>query len=115
MMTAKQPEPSRFKADSLGDVFNTITTWASILEPHGWTLVLGDGDAPRSEWMSPFTLDAPRFVGTVRTMRLIVIGHTDSLGPEVQGGVSKFQAFSILNHGGDDAAAAKAIIEGRQA
>jgi hypothetical protein len=32
----------------------------------------------------------------------------------VQGGISKFRAYSLLNHDGDDHAAAKAIIEGRQ-
>ena len=106
-------EHSRFKADSLGDVFNLQHSWASILEPHGWKLVTGDGDEPRSQWLSPFSQDTPSFVGTVRTMRLVVIGRTDLLGDEVQGGLSKFRAYSILNHGGDDAAAAKAIIEGR--
>ena len=115
-MDAKQPEPSRFKADSLGDVFNLQHSWASILEPHGWTLVAGDGDEPLSKWLSPFTLDAPSFTGVVRTMRLVVIGHAAQLGPEVQGGLSKFQAYAILNHGGDDRAAAAAIISmGRQA
>ena len=115
-MDARQPERSRFKADSLGDVFSATHSWASILEPHGWTLVTGDGDEPLSKWLSPFTLDAPSFTGVVRTMRLVVIGHTNALGPTVQGGISKFQAYSILNHGGDDHAAAAAIISmGRQA
>jgi hypothetical protein len=115
-METPQPDPSRFKADSLGDVFNLQHTWASILEPHGWTLVNGDGDEPRSQWLSPFDPDARSFTGVVRTMRLVVIGHTEQLGPEVQGGLSKFQAFSILNHGGDDHAAATAIVtsNGRQ-
>ena len=113
-METPQPEHSRVKADSLGDVFNLTHTWASILESHGWVCVNGDGDEPRSKWLSPFTLDTPSFTGVVRTMRLVVIGHTEQLGPEVQGGLSKFEAYSILNHGGDDHAAAKAIIEGRQ-
>ena len=115
-METPQPEHSRFKADSLGDVFNLQHTWASILEPHGWTLITGDGDEPRSKWLSPFDPDARRFTGVVRTMRLVVIGHTEQLGPEVQGGFSKFQAFSLLNHGGDDHAAAVAIVtsNGRQ-
>ena len=115
-MDARQPEPSRFKADSLGDVFSATHSWKSILEPHGWTLVDGDGDAPRSKWLSPFDPDSRSFAGVVRTMRLVVIGRTDLLGPEVQGGLSKFQAYSILNHGGDDHAAAVAIVtsNGRQ-
>lgn len=118
-MDARQPERSRFKADSLGDVFNLTHTWASILEPHGWKLVTGTGDEPRSRWLSPEPgerLHGHRYSGEIRTMRLITFGHTNSLGPEVQGGFSKFQAFSILNHGGDDHAAAAAIISmGRQA
>ena len=116
-MDAPTSEPSRFKADSLGDVFNLQHTWASILEPHGWECVTGDGDEPRSKWLSPFDPDARSFTGVVRTMRLVVIGHTDSFGPRVQGGFSKFQAYSILNHGGDDHAAAVAIVtsNGRQA
>ena len=115
-METPQPEHSRFKADSLGDVFNLQHSWASILEPHGWKLVSGDGEERLSQWLSPFDVDAPSFTGVVRTMRLVVIGHTEQLGPEVQGGLSKFQAFSILNHGGDDHAAATAIVtsNGRQ-
>ena len=101
-------EPSRFKADSLGDVFNLQHTWASILEPHGWTLVRGDGDEPRSQWQAP-SGDGYQ-IGEVRTMRLTVCPHTGPLSSTEQGGVSKFRAYSILNHYSDDAAAAKAII-----
>ena len=120
-MDAKQPEPSRFKADSLGDVFNVQHTWASILEPHGWTLVSGDGDEPRSRWKSPQQYGGRRgadyYDAEIRAMRLIAFGHTASFGQRVQGGFSKFQAFSLLNHGGDDHAAAVAIVtsNGRQA
>ena len=113
-MDAPTSEHSRFKADSLGDVFNLQHTWASILEPHGWTLVTGDGDEPRSKWQSP-SGDGYQ-IGEVRTMRLIVCPHTGPLGTAEQGGVSKFRAYSLLNHGGDDHAAAVAIVtsNGRQ-
>ena len=119
-METPQPEHSRFKADSLGDVFSATHTWASIIEPHGWVLVKGDGDSPRSRWKSPQQHGGRRgadyYDAEIRTMRLVVIGHTDSFGPRVQGGFSKFQAFSLLNHGGDDHAAAVAIVtsNGRQ-
>jgi len=116
-MTAPQPEYSRFKADSLADVFNATHTWAEILIPHGWTLVKGDGDGARSRWASP---PRPGLIGgadyydaVIRTCHLHV--YSRSIGLEV-GGVSKFRAYTILNHGGDDHAAAIAIVtsNGRQ-
>ena len=118
-METPQPEPSRFKADSLGDVFSATHTWASIIGPHGWLCIKGDGESPRSQWLSPargLGLGS-RHTVEIRTMRLHTFCDTEAFGPQVQGGISKFRAYSLLNHGGDDHAAAVASVtsNGRQA
>ena len=114
-MDARQPEPSRFKADSLADTFNTITTWAAVLEPHGWTLVSGDGDERNSQWRAPGETET--FSAQIRTCQLCVHSPHTAFGDGLKIAtilghpisISKFRAFAILDHDGDLDAAANAI------
>lgn len=105
--------PSRYVGDSIADWYSTMHTWAQVLEPHGWTLISGDGDERGSQWRHP-TATSP-FSATIRTCCLFVyspntaFGDTNSIttagNPH---GFTKFRAFAVLDHGGDLSAAALA-------
>ncbi|CAB4785835.1 MAG: hypothetical protein F2735_00295 [Actinobacteria bacterium] len=99
-------EHSRFKADSFADTFNSSRTWASILEPMGWKLRSGDGESPRSHWCGWGMTEG----GVIRTKQLHLESSFTGLG-KAGDFVSKFRAYSIIHHNGDDQAAATAIKE----
>lgn len=94
-----------------GDDYEAKTDWADILTPHGWTLhsTLTSGER---FWTRPGK--HPRDGHSAST------GHADdrdrlyvfsSSVPDfpVEEPITKFSAYSILNHGGDDTAAARAL------
>lgn len=92
-----------------GDEFETKTDWADILTPHGWSLHSTQADGTRF-WVRPGK--KPRDGHSAST------GHADDrdrlyvFSSSVQEfdtdtPYTKFKAYSILNHGGDDTKAAK--------
>lgn len=94
-----------------GDDYEQKTDWADILTPHGWTLhsTLTSGER---FWTRPGK--HPRDGHSAST------GHADdrdrlyvfsSSVPDfpVEEPITKFRAYSILNHAGDDTAAARAL------
>lgn len=118
-------EPSRFTASNgsglrPGDDFNERGTWEPILEPHGWTRVGQSGE--RKLWRRPGK-DTPGISATTGSLSkagndLFVVFSSnahpfDSCGPGGKAGASytKFAAYTLLNHGGDFAAATRALAD----
>ena len=102
--------PSKFRADSLVDTFGAVVPWAVVLEPHGWTCVLGTGDSPRSRWRAPVT--TADYSADIRTMQLFLYDSSTNIGrPNSPGSLSKFDVWARLNFDGDHAAATAALRE----
>lgn len=95
---------------SIADAYSAATTWAQVLEPHGWTLVGGGGDGDGSRWRHPTATAA--WSATVRHDCLFIYSHNTPFpvcGDGAKNGITRFRAYSILNHGGDMSAAATAL------
>ena len=98
---------------SIADSFCESTSWADVLEPHGWTLAHrgADLDADGARWLHPTATSACS--ATIRTGCLFVYSPntpfdvTEASNPK---GYTKFKAHAVLNHGGDMSAAARALM-----
>lgn len=97
---------------SIADIFTSSTTWAQVLEPHGWTLVGGDGDSDGSRWRHPTATSA--WSATVRHSCLFSYSPNAGLpvvGEGGKNGLTRFRAFALLDHGGNMSAAATSLKE----
>jgi putative DNA primase/helicase len=90
-----------------GEDYERRTDWSDILAPAGWTLVYTSGRM--RAWRRP-----GKRVGISATTgraddrdRLFVFSTSTQFDAEVP--ITKFHAYTILNHGGDHAAAASAL------
>lgn len=95
---------------SIADQFSNGTTWAQVLEPHGWTLVGGDGDSDGSCWRHPMATSA--WSASVRYGCLFNYSPNSGLPVVGDGGINgltRFRAYAHLSHGGDLSAAATAL------
>ncbi len=94
-----------------GDEFEARTDWAEILTPHGWTLVYQRGR--ERYWRRPgktIGLSATTGAREDRDRLYVFSSSTDFPSEE---SITKFRAHAILNHGGDNTAAARAIAAKR--
>ena len=82
------------------------TTWAEILEPHGWVRLGSDTGDERWE---PPGRSGRQTSGAARA-GLSLIVFTTSTEFEVRKQYSKFEAYAVLNHGDDRRAAAEALL-----
>jgi len=89
-----------------GDDYEQQTSWADILTPAGWTLLRAVGD--RTHWNRPGMTDGRTRATT--TADVLYVFTTSTTLPEGKG-LSKFATYAHLNHGGDFAAAARALWE----
>lgn len=101
-----RPTSSTSADDRPGDDFDRRATWLDVLEPHGWACVSQRGQTeywkrPGTEHRWSATINGPG----VGADRLYVFSSSTPFEP--QRSYSKFQAFAILNHAGDFAAAAR--------
>jgi Bifunctional DNA primase/polymerase, N-terminal len=103
------PRPSSFPSSGTrpGDLFNQRATWDEVLAPHGWELVRVVGEV--GQWRKP----AKEGTGISATTNyqgsdLLYVFSTSTIF-EPQQGYTKFHAYTLLNHGGDFAAAARAL------
>jgi hypothetical protein len=101
---------TRFFGSSIADDFSGNTTWAEILEPHGWCCSSGSGDDDGSVWLHP--THTSNCSATTRYGLLFV--YSTSTPFEITGagethGYTRFAAYAVLNHGGDMSAAARAL------
>lgn len=97
-------QPTSNGSERPGDAFTKQTSWADILQPHGWRLVYRQGDM--DYWRRPG--DDKRIGWSARTGGrfdgLWVWSTSTEFPTEIS--MTKFRAYSILNHGGDDRNAA---------
>jgi hypothetical protein len=98
---------------SIADQFSHDTSWADVLTPHGWQCVDADPDADDARWRHPKATSPAS--ATVRHGLLFVYSPNTPFEVTEHGrpnGYTKFRAYSILEHGGDMSAAARALAVG---
>jgi hypothetical protein len=116
--TPSEPEPTPIRTasplqsptyyrshDSVADRFRGVT-WPAILEPHGWRFVRHQGET--DQWVRPGK--KPRDGISATTRGDVFYPFTSSTLFEPERGYSKFQAYAILEHGGDMSQAAKHLL-----
>jgi hypothetical protein len=108
---APQPEPAGggTSGDAPGHIYNQRATWADVLTPHGWALVYerngtGYWRRPGKDRGHSATTNAK---GT-DTFHCFSSSTPFRLSPS---SYNKFGVYTVLNHGGDFSAAAKALYE----
>jgi Bifunctional DNA primase/polymerase, N-terminal len=103
--------PHKAYSGSSASSFNENTSWADILVPHGWTCLEPDPDAVGATWLHPtHTSACSATIG--RDHRLYVYSTNTVFDVTETGsprGYSRFDAYALLNHGGDMRAAAQAL------
>jgi hypothetical protein len=103
-------KPKRERADGAvypGDDFNARASWREILEPHGW--VLDHESEGVGFWRRPGK-HADHSATTNHNDNDTLYVFTCNAPPFVQdGSYSKFGAHTLLNHGGNFSAAARAL------
>ena len=90
-----------------GDDYNQRTTWAEVLEPHGWTPMGMRGEA--TYWRRPGKTDRGMSATTNHASSDFLYIFSTSTEFESERGYSKFAAYAVLNHEEDFGAAAKAL------
>lgn len=103
-----RPKRSDYNGDSVADWFDTAATWPQILEPKGWKIASGNGDADGSRWLHPTATAAHS--ATISNGCLFVYSPNTPFPETMDGapaGQTRFRAFAVLYHGGDLKAAAK--------
>lgn len=94
-----------------GDDFNARASWNDILKPHGWTFS-GNRRCDQAElWRRPGKKDRG-FSATIRNINGQSLFHSFSSNSGAlphEESVTKFTAYTLLNHNGDFAAAAREL------
>jgi hypothetical protein len=109
----KTMRPKRFLGSSIADEFSANTSWADILEPHGWCCLDPDPGADGTRWRHPTA--TAEWSATIRNNCLFVYSTntpfevTESGNPK---GYTQFRAYAVLEHNGNLKAAARAIRKG---
>ena len=103
------PAQSSSDDERPGDVFNKQTTWADILEPHGWKKVFARGGV--THWRRPGKdIGTSATTGYTEADTLMVFSSSTPFDVS-PASYSKFGAYALLNHKGDQSAAARALWE----
>jgi hypothetical protein len=93
--------------DDFRNDYASRTTWAGILEPHGWVLLRSD---IRGDLWEPPGRSGSHTPGAALTREYALLTvFTTSTEFEAGTPYSKFDAYAVLNHGGDRRAAAEAL------
>lgn len=91
-----------------GDEYNERgDSWHTILEPHGWREVGRYGDV--THWQRPGKDDKGLSATTGHCGDMLHVFSSNATPFEADSTYTKFRAYSLLNHGGDWAAAAKEL------
>jgi hypothetical protein len=100
-------EASENDGDRPGDLFNQRTSWGEVLEPHGWRFIYKRGET--AYWRRPGkAIGILASTGHTQADTLTVFS-TSTPFDTVPVSYSQFAAYAVLNHGGDFAAAGKAL------
>jgi len=99
-----RPTTSSSNSDRPGDQFNQRASWPEILEPHGWANVFQQGDT--NHWRRPGKAIGTSATTNYRGTDLLYVFSSSTDLPFEQG-LTKFAAYSILNHSGDFGSAAR--------
>lgn len=110
-------EPARIKPrpdgkdERPGDRFERGASWADILEPHGWRHLFTSG--VEGFWQRPGQPVRGKMGATTnyKGSGYFYVFSTSVEGFETEQGYGKFRTWAILNHGGDWAAAARALAD----
>ncbi len=99
---------------SVAERFNATMTWADVLAPHGWTCPDPNPDGDGARWRHPGASNPKS--ATIRHGLLFVYSQATAFEATEAGaphGYSKFRAYAVLEHAGDQRAAAQALRQGR--
>lgn len=105
--------PSADGTEGPADWYSKTASWRDILDPLGWTCVIGDGDQDGSCWRHPEATSP--ISATIRHGCLFCYSPntrfeiTESGNPK---GYTRFAAYALLYHNNDMSAAALAIANG---
>ena len=92
-----------------GDDFGARTDWRAVLEPHGWRLITERGG--EGYWCRPGKARGVSATTGYAGNGVLYV-FSSNAPPFVSGAsYSKFAAYALLAHGGDFAAAARALAE----
>ena len=113
----RRPLPRPHRGESIAERFNATATWADVLGPHGWSCPDPSPDADGARWRHPGATNPKS--ATIRHGLLFVYSQATAFEATEPGrprGYSKFRAYALLQHAGDQRAAARALhTEGRRA
>lgn len=104
--------PKAYEGDSIVDWYTAKHSLSELLHRHGWTLRRGSGDGDGSAWQHPNATSPVS--ATVRHGCLFVYSPNTPFpvtAPGDPNGITVFTAFAVLEHGGDQSAAARAARE----
>jgi len=108
--TRRPPRPGVGRGGGVAEVFNATTSWTQVLGPHGWTSPDPDPDADGACWRHPGASNPKS--ATIRYGLLFVYSQAtqfEATEPGAPHGYTRFRAYAVLQHGGDLAAAARAL------
>jgi hypothetical protein len=106
----RRPLPRSFQGQRAAERFNAQVSWADVLGPHGWTSPDPDADADGARWRHPGASNPKS--ATIRHGLLFVYSQATPFAPTLPGaprGYSRFRAYAVLEHAGDQRAAARAL------
>jgi Bifunctional DNA primase/polymerase, N-terminal len=108
IVASPPPRPTDLPGDRPGDLFAASVSWHTLLEPDGWTCVGGrDGHLL---WRRPGKAKGWSATSGLGDTDLLYVFSTNAAPFEADMLYSKFGAYSVLAHGGDFSAAARALV-----
>jgi hypothetical protein len=90
-----------------GDHFNLRADWTSILEPHGWVPLQQHGDV--TYWRRPGKQEGSSATTNYNGSGLLYVFSSNAAPFEADTAYRPFEAYALLEHGGDCAQAAHAL------
>lgn len=110
----KHTRTSPAPGGNIAATFCANTSWADILEPHGWQCLDFDPDDDGARWLHP---DATSSCSATVRHGCLFVWSTNTpfevTEPGLPHGYTKFRAHAALNHRGDMRAAVKTITGGQ--
>lgn len=110
-LPAREERVVEFTGVSVAEHYNHNTTWAELLQPNGWKYLKTHRNGTE-EWQCPHSHDAGN-CATIRTYEgareVFHVFCTNQHGFSAEKSYSKFQAYAILEHMGDQKHAAQSL------